>query len=199
MLTTRWNPFAELAAMERDVDRAFSRAFGTRSAAASEPTYLRLPVNIEEADGRYLITAPVAGFKPAEIEVTFAEGTLTISAKHSEEKKDDRHGYVRREVLSGSFYRQIPVGDIDPSSIGAGPSPAGFGGLFCAASAPPPSTSLVLPPPPQADAASKRTLITAVWRSGTARRSEQESVGQPHGGRGSVPSPTPAAVGWKAP
>ena len=119
MLTTRWNPFAELAAMERDVDRALSRAFGTRSAAASEPTYLRLPVNIEEADGRYLITAPVAGFKPAEIEVTFAEGTLTISAKHSEEKKDDRHGYVRREVLSGSFYRQIPVGDIDPSSITA--------------------------------------------------------------------------------
>ena len=119
MRMTRWNPVTELAAMERDVDRVLSQVFGTRPAAVSEPVYFRLPVNIEEAEGKYLISAPVAGFKPEEIEVTFAEGTLTISAKHSEEKKDDRNGYVRREVVSGSFYRQIPVGDIDPSSITA--------------------------------------------------------------------------------
>jgi hypothetical protein len=40
---------------------------------------------------------------------------LTISAKHSEEKKSERDGYVRQEVVSGNFYRQIPVGQLDPS------------------------------------------------------------------------------------
>ncbi len=66
-----------------------------------------------------MITAPLAGFKPQEVDVTFADGTLTIRAKHSEEKKTERDGYVRQEVVSGNFYRQIPVGDIDPSSITA--------------------------------------------------------------------------------
>jgi HSP20 family protein len=119
MRMTRWNPVAELAAIERSVDTVLSGVFGPRSKEVGEPAYFRLPVDIEQAEGKYLITAPVAGFKPEEIEITFAEGTLTISAKHSEEKKDDRNGYVRREVVSGSFYRQIPVGDIDPSSITA--------------------------------------------------------------------------------
>ncbi len=120
MRVTRWNPVAELAAIERGVDTVLSGVFGPRSKEVGEPAYFRLPLDIEQAEGKYLITAPVAGFKPEEeIEITFAEGTLTISAKHSEEKKDDPNGYVRRDVVSGSFYRQIPVGDIDPSSITA--------------------------------------------------------------------------------
>ena len=44
---------------------------------------------------------------------------LTISAKHSDEKKSERDGYVRQEVVSGNFYRQIPVGLIDPNSVSA--------------------------------------------------------------------------------
>jgi len=105
MLAIRRNPFMDLA---RPAD-----------GKAAEPTFFRLPVDVEVKDGKYVITAPLAGFKPEEVEVTFADGALTISASHSEDKKDERDGYVRREVVSGSFYRQIPVGEIDPSTIGA--------------------------------------------------------------------------------
>jgi HSP20 family protein len=66
-----------------------------------------------------VLTAPLAGFKPEEVEVSLADGVLTISAKHSEEKKTERDGYVRQEVVSGNFYRQIPVGQVDPSSVTA--------------------------------------------------------------------------------
>src|SRR6266850_2033209 len=118
MLTIRRNPFMELAALERNVDRIFSEVLA-RPANGNEPTFFRLPVNVEEKDGKYMITAPLAGFKPEEVDVTFADGALTISARRSEEKKDDRDGYVRREVVSGSFYRQIPVGEVDPSAISA--------------------------------------------------------------------------------
>lgn len=48
-----------------------------------------------------------------------ADGLLTISAKHSEEKKTERDGFVRQEVVSGNFYRQIPVGQIDPNTVSA--------------------------------------------------------------------------------
>jgi HSP20 family protein len=121
MLMTRWDPFAELAALERQVDRMFADVFGSPSEprTVSEPTFIRLPVNAEEKDGKYLISAPLAGFKPEEVEVSYADGALTISAKHSEEKETDDNGYIRREVVSGNFYRQIPAGDVDPNSINA--------------------------------------------------------------------------------
>ena len=121
MLTTRRNPFSELAALERSVDRIFSEVFArpANGKISSEAAFLRLPVNVALKDGQYVITAPLAGFKPEEVDVTFADGVLTISAKHSEEKKTERNGYLRQEVVSGNFYRQIPVGDIDPKSVKA--------------------------------------------------------------------------------
>ena len=122
MLVTRWYPFQNLAATERQVDRIFTDVFGSPAEprTVSEPTFFRLPMNVEEKDGKYLISAPVAGFKPEEVEVSDADGALTISAKHSEEKESNRNGYIRREVVSGNFYRRIPVGDVDPNSISAG-------------------------------------------------------------------------------
>ena len=120
MLTTRRNRFSELAELERSVDRIFSEVFARPAdGKVSEPAFLRLPVNVALKDGQHVITAPLAGFKPEEVDVTFADGMLTISAKHSEEKKTERDGYVRQEVVSGNFYRQIPVGQVDPSSVTA--------------------------------------------------------------------------------
>jgi HSP20 family protein len=120
MLTTRRNPFSELATLERSVDRIFSEVFARpANGKVSEPAFFRLPVNVELKDGQYVITAPLAGFKPEEVDVTFADGVLTISAKHSEEKKTERDGYLRQEVVSGNFYRQIPVGEIDPNAVKA--------------------------------------------------------------------------------
>jgi len=119
MLMTRWDPFAELAALERQVDRIFGDVFGSPAEpqTVNEPTFFRLPVNVEEQDGKYLITAPLAGFKPEDVEVSYADGALTISAQHSEKKETNRNGYIRREVVSGNFYRKIPVGQVDPNSI----------------------------------------------------------------------------------
>ncbi|MGZ3381674.1 MAG: Hsp20/alpha crystallin family protein [Isosphaeraceae bacterium] len=120
MLTIRRNPFSELAAMERNVDRIFSEVFARpANGKVNEPAFFRLPVNVDLKDGKYILTAPLAGFKPEEVDVTLADGVLTISAKHSEEKETDDNGYIRREVVSGNFYRQIPVGDVDPNSINA--------------------------------------------------------------------------------
>lgn len=120
MLLTRWNPFAELAAMEQTANRIFSQVFGAPdSARVTEPTFYRLPVNIEEVDGRYRITAPIPGFKPEEVDVSYADGSLTISAQHSEEKKSKGNGYLTREVVAGNFYRQVCVGEVDPNAITA--------------------------------------------------------------------------------
>jgi HSP20 family molecular chaperone IbpA len=98
MLMIRRAPFAELTAMERQIDRIFADVLGSpgEPRTASEPTFFRLPMNVEEKDGNYLISAPLAGFKPEEVEVTYADGALTIIAKHSEQEETDRNGYIRR-------------------------------------------------------------------------------------------------------
>lgn len=120
MMLTRWNPFAKLAAMEQTANHIFSQVFGAPDTSrVTEPTFYRLPLNVEEVDGQYKITAPIPGFNPDEVDVSYLDGALTISARHSEEKKSEGNGYLAQEVVTGSFYRQVCVGEVDPSSITA--------------------------------------------------------------------------------
>jgi hypothetical protein len=52
MLMIRRNPFAELAALDRNVERIFSEVFARPAdGSANEPTFFRLPVNVELKDG----------------------------------------------------------------------------------------------------------------------------------------------------
>src|SRR5262249_57309603 len=55
----------------------------------------------------YRIEAALAGFRADGIEITLDQGTLTISAKRSEEKKTERGRYLHREVHSGSYMRRL--------------------------------------------------------------------------------------------
>lgn len=120
MMLTRWNPYADLAAVGETANRIFSQVFGApNSAQVIEPTFYRLPVKVEEVDGQYRITAPMPGFKPEEVDISYLDGALTISAQHGEEKKTEADGYWTHEVVAGNFYRELCVGNIDPSTITA--------------------------------------------------------------------------------
>ncbi len=120
MLLTRWNPFAELAAMERTADQVFSPIFGAPDwARMPEPAFWRLPVTVEEVEGQYRIKAPVPGMKPEDVEISYADGVLSISAQHGEEKASEGDGYVRKQAVTGSFFKQVRIGEVDPESIAA--------------------------------------------------------------------------------
>jgi HSP20 family protein len=69
----------------------------------------RLPVDISETDNGYLIKAPVAGFKPEEVEVSLSDGVLSIKAEHKQENTDRKKNYLRREVVYGNFERMIAL------------------------------------------------------------------------------------------
>ena len=66
------------------------------------------PMRMEEhvADGRYAVRAELPGVDPAkDIEVTVAEGILTIRAERHEENQ----GRHRSEFRYGTFTRHIPL------------------------------------------------------------------------------------------
>jgi HSP20 family protein len=79
-----------------------------------------LPLDIREVDGSYQIQAPVPGFKPEEVDVTFSEGVLKIEARHAEQSTQQLGGWLRREVAYGNYQRSLQLpGDISETDITA--------------------------------------------------------------------------------
>ena len=119
----RWSPNTELANLHSAMDRLFQDFLGPstgnggqRSATAN---YL-LPIDVKEVENGYQIHAPVPGFKPEEVEVSFSDGVLQIQARHSEETKQEQGGYLRREVAYGNYQRSIQLpGDVKEDEITA--------------------------------------------------------------------------------
>lgn len=116
-LLSRWEPFDELANMHSMMDRLFGRSFPGFAGG----TYY-MATDIEDTGNSYRITAPVPGFKPEEVEVTFQNGVLQLSAQHAQEQQEGEPGknYVRRELARGAVQRSVQLGDeVDPDNISA--------------------------------------------------------------------------------
>ena len=72
-----------------------------------------MKTDIREKDGRYLLDINLAGYKKEDIKVSLYNGTLTVSADHTETKEeaDAKGKIVSRERYSGSCKRSWYVGD----------------------------------------------------------------------------------------
>jgi HSP20 family protein len=118
----RWTPANDLANLHSAMDRLFGDIFGEswtgmqpgdggrtgQQRQGDRPTY-HLPVNVKETESGYLIEAPVPGFRPEDVEVTFTDGVLTINARRQEKKTTEEGNYVRREVAMGHYVRQLTL------------------------------------------------------------------------------------------
>lgn len=121
MMVTGWDPFADLASMQRTVDRLMNSAFGNSGERERRPGSLYLPVNVRETQNGYEVEAPVPGFAPGDVDVTFADGVLTIKAERKEQNEVVEEGQqLAREFAWGSAVRRLTLsGDVDPEHIGA--------------------------------------------------------------------------------
>ena len=91
--------------------------------AGSEPDSVTdwLPaVDIREEDDRFVLKADLPGVPPEDIEVSMADGVLTIQGKRDSETRDEQAGYKRYERVSGSFMRRFSLPDTaDDEAISA--------------------------------------------------------------------------------
>lgn len=119
MMVTGWDPFAELTNMQRTVDRLVGSAFGGAE-RSGKPSVAYLPVNLRETATAYELQTPVPGFTPEEIDVSFADGVLTISAEHKSEVTQGEGQNLVREFHEGSVQRRLALaGDVDAEHIQA--------------------------------------------------------------------------------
>ncbi len=77
--------------------------------------------DIRDAGDKYVLDAELPGFHKEDINLDIKDGILTISAEHSEtnDQKDDKGNYIRRERRYGSFRRSFDISGIDESAISA--------------------------------------------------------------------------------
>jgi len=118
MAISRWSPVGELASLHTAMDRLFSDFFGETSVDndqdGSRSTWY-LPLDIVDAGSSYQVRAAVPGFKPEDVEVTFHDGMLNITARHKEESSTKQGKYLRRELRLGNLVRSVQL----PSEIRA--------------------------------------------------------------------------------
>jgi HSP20 family protein len=97
VVLARWSPFSQVSTVPSLFEgwTPFAR-----------PAF-RQPIDVQRTDDGYRVEAALPGFKPEEIEVTLERGTLTISAKRSEENRTEQGRYLRREMYSASFQRRL--------------------------------------------------------------------------------------------
>ncbi|MFB6180515.1 MAG: Hsp20/alpha crystallin family protein [Candidatus Nanohalobium sp.] len=66
-----------------------------------------VPVDIQEEDGEYTLSADLPGVEKEEINIRADEDSVEISAESNEELKEENEKYIRRERRSRSFRRIV--------------------------------------------------------------------------------------------
>jgi HSP20 family protein len=102
-------------------DTAFDNIFKGFFQPSAVPQFNVPKVDIQDTDTAYVVTADLPGAKKEDINITYDNDILTISAQHSQEKedKDEEKHYIRRERMSSSFNRQFVVRNIQKDGIDA--------------------------------------------------------------------------------
>lgn len=103
----RWNPFREMAAMQRAMDRMFEdvwrpmmegQSFGLNS----------LALDVSENDRAYTLSTELPGVKPEDIHVRLDGDLLTIEGEFRDESDEQRDGRsIMKERRYGRFSRSI--------------------------------------------------------------------------------------------
>jgi HSP20 family protein len=77
-------------------------------------------IDVLQRDGDLVVRAELPGVEPDEVDITVQNNILTISGRITEEREEEREGYLIRERRAGFFRRslQLPQG-VDESNISA--------------------------------------------------------------------------------
>jgi len=118
---TRWDPFAEMADLRREMDHIFGEFFGRTpsSMAATEAMWSPL-VDIHETKDSFLLMAELPGVKQEDVEVSVEGDTLTLKGERKRETEVKEDQYHRIERSYGRFERSILLPSVvDPNRVKA--------------------------------------------------------------------------------
>jgi len=115
-------PFQELDRMRRDMDRLWDSFFEDRPMVRRGDWMGEwLPsLDLLETKNEFVIKAEVPGMTPKDIDISLAEGILTIRGEKKQEKEEKEENYHFVERGYGSFNRSIRLpGEVQSNKIKA--------------------------------------------------------------------------------
>ena len=111
-MLTRWDPLAEIARLENQMNRLF----GTRKEAQMYREGFEPSVDIFEDKDAFHLKVELPGMKPDDVRVNVENGVLTLKGERKLEREDRRDGYHRIEGSYGAFSRSFSL----PKTLDAG-------------------------------------------------------------------------------
>ena len=118
---TRSDLFSPMGWLRGEIDRLFDD-FGQPSRSAFNFTVPAAAPALEMVDDKteYRLTAELPGLSDKDVNLSVADGVLTLSGEKKEESEHKEKGCMLSERRYGSFQRQLSLpSDVDPNGIKA--------------------------------------------------------------------------------
>lgn len=96
-----FNPFAEF-------ERQFDRVFGAGRSNGVQPA-TSAPLDVQEDADQLTVTVDLPGLRREEIQISFDDGVLTLTAERKAEPVNKEQAYLRRERSTGRIERRLVV------------------------------------------------------------------------------------------
>ena len=106
-MLTRWDPFQEMLNLRRTVDRLFDNVSTDHELA--QPSLWGLAVDVVENKDDFIVKASVPGVNPDDLDVSYADDTLTIKGEIKSDNEVKENQYHLHERRYGSFTRSISL------------------------------------------------------------------------------------------
>lgn len=117
--TTRRDPFRELSTLQREVDRLFGDALGSRNAPATAGAWAPA-LDVEETEDDFTLHVELPGVAPDDVEVSLEENVLTIAGERRFYEDRESEGFRRVERSFGRFHRAVRLPDrVDADGVTA--------------------------------------------------------------------------------
>jgi HSP20 family protein len=116
----RHNGPSPLGALQVEINRAFADFWRAVDLPRSGRGNLAPKVDVRETDSELEVTAELPGMDETDIDVSVADGVLTIRGERKLEHETTGKGYLRRERSFGVIERVVPLPPgLDPNSATA--------------------------------------------------------------------------------
>ena len=107
MALIRWQPFHEMEALQRDMNRMFE-ALASNEQASMRQSFMPL-AEMEQTEDAIHLKVEVPGMNADDIDVQVTKEAVMITGERKSESKSEKNGMKRSEFRYGSFQRTIPL------------------------------------------------------------------------------------------
>lgn len=104
----RPSPFGELMSLRQAMDRLFEDSF-VRSTRPWSIGDGYMPLDVRTGPDELIVEAALPGMKPEDVEITVEQGTLTIRAQSSSERRGEEGDYLVQEIRRGESTRTVTL------------------------------------------------------------------------------------------